>query len=105
MTARKALISTHVNWCNAFAKQMIGYVKNMGGFKDKAILEADVKSFFVRSVPRAFGNKIIMIPEEEALVNSCSVVDRHYTFTAKKEECSDEIDEYFDVVDKMMKDR
>ena len=70
----------------------------MRGFDDsKAVHRSDVFSFFVCPVARAFGDDIVMEPVEEALVKSCSVLDTHYTYTAPKQNCSN--DEYTHVND------
>ena len=77
---------------NEYGKKILEFVKNLGGFDDKAVSRSDVLSFFVRPVARAFGDDIVMEPVEEILVKSCSVLDPHYTYTAPKQNDSD--DEY-----------
>ena len=50
----------------------------------------------VCNVPRAFEDKIVMEPVEEAVVKPCSILDQHYRYTAPREGASDdEVDEYF----------
>ena len=86
------LIKKEIDFVNEYGKKILEFVKNMGGFDDKAVSRSDVLSFFVRPVARAFGDDIVMEPVEEILVKSCSVLDPHYTYTAPKQNDSD--DEY-----------
>ncbi len=60
------------------------FVADMGGFTHKDVHKLDIFSFFVRPIPRAFGDETITEPMEEALVNSCSVLNAHYTIITTK---------------------
>ena len=86
------LIKNDIDFVDEYGKKILEFLKNMGGFHDKAVHRSDVLSFFVHPVARAFGDDIVIEPVEEALVKSCSVLDPYYTCTAAKQNGSD--DEY-----------
>jgi hypothetical protein len=64
--------------------KIMKFVADMGGNKHKNVHMMDIFSFFVWPIPCAFGDETIMEPMEEALVNSCLVLNDHYTITTTK---------------------
>ena len=87
------LIKNHIDFVNEYGKNILEFVKDMGGFDYKSVHKSDVLSFFVRPVERAFGDEVVMEPVEEALVRSCTAVDPHYIYaTDGQNKNEDEID-------------
>lgn len=81
--ARKTLISAHIDSVKAQTAKIMWFVQDMGGFVDKAVHKSDIESYFVRPIPRIFGDEVVMEPVEAELINSCKVVDSHYQYTKK----------------------
>ena len=80
--AKEQVIKKELKFAVDYSNKLLGFVKDMGGFDHKDVLDVDAQSFFVRPIPRACGDEIVMEPVEEALVNSCSMLGQHYTYTA-----------------------
>ena len=79
-----ALIGKQIGVMNDFCGKLMRFVTDMGGFVHKDVHKMDIFSFFVWPIPCAFGDETIMELPKEALVNSCSVLNAHYTITTTK---------------------
>ena len=80
--AKLKLIKEHIKWVKATSKKMKGWVEDLGGFH-KSVHNSDFMAFFVQPVPRAFGEDIVMEPEEETLISYCTTSDSHYSYHKK----------------------
>ena len=76
------LMNDHLKWIKERSETMIGCIKKFGEFHP-LVHNNDFLSFFVRPIPRVFGEEIVMEVVEEAIINRCTTVDPHYNYHSK----------------------
>ena len=93
-----AVLNKHIDFVNEYGKKILTFVDDLGGFDHKDVHKSDVLSFFVHPIIEAFGDYIIMEQGEEALAESCQLLDLNYTYTAPSQDDSDdEINDYMEL--------
>ena len=88
----KAKIPIH-NYIKATKKitdKIFEYIKfnDEGGFDDKSVEKSDLLFLFLRPIDSILDEEKIE-PVEEALINTCTYVDIHYTYTANMGQSND----------------
>ena len=87
----KVPINSYIGAAKELSKKIFGYVEDVGGFDDKRVCEHDVLFLFVRLDECAVEQEEIE-QVEEAVANSCTIFNPHYTYTARVDSYSDEED-------------
>ena len=87
----KVPINSYIGAAKELSKKIFGYVEDVGGFDDKRVCEHDVLFLFVR-LDECADEQDEIEQVEEAVANSCAIVNPHYTYTANIDSYSDEED-------------